>query len=123
VGQAKAITTAVRRAQISPADIGHVNCHATSTPLGDRIEVTAMRNAIGEHPVLTAPKSALGHLLGAAGAVEAILTVLAVHHGVVPPTRNLESRRRSPRLGHRCRQTTVHVADSGIERFFRVRRP
>jgi 3-oxoacyl-[acyl-carrier-protein] synthase II len=91
VGQAKAITTAVRRAQISPADIGHVNCHATSTPLGDRIEVTAMRNAIGEHPVLTAPKSALGHLLGAAGAVEAILTVLAVHHGVVPPTRNLDN--------------------------------
>jgi 3-oxoacyl-[acyl-carrier-protein] synthase II len=90
VGQARAISAALRVGGIDPADVGHVNCHATATPGGDVAETVAIRKAIGEHPVLTAPKGSFGHLLGAAGAVEAILTVLSIHDGVVPATLNLE---------------------------------
>jgi 3-oxoacyl-[acyl-carrier-protein] synthase II len=68
----------------------HVNAHATSTPVGDIAEIKALHQAVGDHPVLTSTKSMTGHLLGAAGAVEAIATILAVHHGVVPPTINLD---------------------------------
>jgi 3-oxoacyl-[acyl-carrier-protein] synthase II len=90
-GQARAIGTALRIAGLDPADIGHVNCHATSTTVGDVTETVAIRKAIGEHPVLTAPKGAFGHLLGAAGAVEAIITVLSIRDSVVPATLNLEN--------------------------------
>ena len=68
----------------------HVNAHATSTPVGDMAEALAIRTAIGDHPVLTATKSMTGHLLGAAGALESIATVLSVRDGVVPPTINLD---------------------------------
>ena len=88
-GQSRAITAALRTAGVDAADVGHVNCHATSTPVGDVAETVAVGKAIGTHPVLTAPKGSLGHLLGAAGAVEAIATVLAVREGLVPPTANL----------------------------------
>jgi 3-oxoacyl-[acyl-carrier-protein] synthase II len=90
VGQAKAIASALRSAGVDPADVGHVNCHATSTPVGDVAETVAVRKAIGDHPVLTAPKSSFGHLLGAAGAVEAIITILSIHDGVVPATLNVD---------------------------------
>ncbi|MEV6169239.1 beta-ketoacyl-[acyl-carrier-protein] synthase family protein [Streptomyces sp. NPDC051954] len=89
-GQARAIRAAVRSAGLRPTDVGHVNAHATSTVVGDIPETVAIRSALGDHPVLTGPKGALGHLLGAAGAVEAIATVLTLHHGVIPPTANLE---------------------------------
>jgi 3-oxoacyl-[acyl-carrier-protein] synthase II len=89
-GQAKAIAQALRTSGIDPVDVGHVNCHATATPVGDVAETVAIRKAIGDHPVLTAPKSSFGHLLGAAGAVEAIMTVLSIQDGVVPPTLNLD---------------------------------
>jgi 3-oxoacyl-[acyl-carrier-protein] synthase II len=89
-GQAAAIRAAVRSADVAPTDVGHVNAHATSTVVGDIPETVAIREAIGDHPVLTAPKGALGHLIGAAGAVEATSTVLALYHGLVPPTANLE---------------------------------
>jgi len=88
-GQSRAIAAALRTAGLDPADVGHVNCHATSTSVGDVAETVAVRKAIGDHPVLTAPKGSLGHLLGAAGAVEAIATILAVREGLVPPTANL----------------------------------
>ncbi|GLZ52058.1 beta-ketoacyl-[acyl-carrier-protein] synthase family protein [Actinomycetospora sp. NBRC 106378] len=88
-GQSRAIAAALRTAGVDPADVGHVNCHATSTPVGDVAETVAVRKAIGDHPVLTAPKGSLGHLLGAAGAVEAIATILAVKEGQIPPTANL----------------------------------
>jgi 3-oxoacyl-[acyl-carrier-protein] synthase II len=88
-GQSRAIAAALRTAGLDPADVGHVNCHATSTPVGDVAETVAVRKAIGDHPVLSAPKGSLGHLLGAAGAVEAIATILAVKEGLVPPTANL----------------------------------
>jgi 3-oxoacyl-[acyl-carrier-protein] synthase II len=89
-GQARAMTMALRTGDIDPSRVGHVNAHATSTPVGDVTETVAVRKAIGEHPVLTAPKSVTGHMLGAAGAVESIATILSVHHGVIPPTMNLE---------------------------------
>ncbi len=81
---------AVRDAGLTAADIVHVNAHATSTPAGDIAEARAIRAAIGDHPVVTATKSMPGHLLGAAGAVESIATVLSVREGVVPITRNLD---------------------------------
>ncbi|MGH3951597.1 MAG: beta-ketoacyl-ACP synthase, partial [Pseudonocardiaceae bacterium] len=68
----------------------HVNAHATSTPVGDVTETVAVRKSIGEHPILTAPKGALGHLLGAAGAVESIATILSLYNGLIPPTMNLD---------------------------------
>jgi 3-oxoacyl-[acyl-carrier-protein] synthase II len=90
VGAARAIRAALRDAAIDPADVVHVNAHATGTPVGDVAEIVALHNSIGEHPVVTSTKSMTGHLLGAAGAVESIATILAVYHGVVPPTINLD---------------------------------
>ncbi len=89
-GAARAITLALRDADLTAADVAHVNAHATSTPVGDVAEALAVRTAIGDHPLITAPKSMLGHLLGAAGAVETIATVLSVRDDVVPATRNLD---------------------------------
>ena len=89
-GQSRAIAAALRTAGLDPADVGHVNCHATATNVGDVAETVAVKKAIGDHPVLTAPKGSLGHLLGAAGAVEAIATILSVREGLIPPTANLE---------------------------------
>jgi 3-oxoacyl-[acyl-carrier-protein] synthase II len=89
-GQARAMAQAIDDAGLTGSDITHVNVHATSTPVGDMPETLSIRSAIGAEPILTAPKSMLGHLLGGAGAVESIATVLAIHHGVIPPTANLE---------------------------------
>jgi 3-oxoacyl-[acyl-carrier-protein] synthase II len=91
IGQINAITQAVRSAGLSPLDVGHVNAHATSTVVGDIGEAVAISKALGEHVVLTAPKSALGHLVGGAGAVESIATLLSIYHGIIPATRNLEN--------------------------------
>jgi len=88
-GSARAIAKALKSADLSPADVGHVNAHATSTPVGDLAESNTILRALGDHPVVTATKSMTGHLLGAAGAVEAIATVLAVRDGVIPGTRNV----------------------------------
>ena len=89
IGQIAAMRAAMTMAGLSPSDIGHVNAHATSTVVGDIGEAAAIRSAIGEHPVVTAPKGALGHLVGGAGAVEGIATILALYEGVVPATLNL----------------------------------
>jgi 3-oxoacyl-[acyl-carrier-protein] synthase II len=89
-GASRAISAALRSADRAKSDVGHVNAHATATPVGDVAEAAAIRTAIGEHPVVTAPKGSLGHLLGAAGAVEGLACVLALRDGVVPPTLNLE---------------------------------
>ncbi|MCW2632993.1 MAG: beta-ketoacyl-[acyl-carrier-protein] synthase [Pseudonocardia sp.] len=88
-GAARAIGAALRSAGLEPSDVTHVNAHATATPVGDVAEAAAVRASIGTHPVVTAPKGALGHLLGAAGAVEALATVLSLRDGVIPPTINL----------------------------------
>jgi 3-oxoacyl-[acyl-carrier-protein] synthase II len=89
-GTVRAMRAALRDAGVAASDIRHVNAHATSTPVGDIAEIIALRNAKVENAVITSTKSMTGHLLGAAGAVESIATILAVHHGIVPPTINLE---------------------------------
>jgi len=89
-GAVRAIEIALRDAGIAKSDVVHVNAHATSTMVGDLAEIKALHRALGDHPLLTSTKSMTGHLLGAAGAVESIATILAVYHGVVPPTINLD---------------------------------
>ena len=89
-GQIRAIRHALRSAGLSPYDVTHVNAHAPGTQVGDRVEAAAVLEALGPHPLVTATKSVTGHLIGGAGAVEAIFTVLAVRDGVIPPTRNLD---------------------------------
>jgi beta-ketoacyl ACP synthase len=87
-----AITRAIRLAGLTPADISHVNAHATGTQVGDVAEGKAINKALGPHggnAAVYAPKSALGHSVGAVGAVESILTVLALRDQVIPPTLNL----------------------------------
>jgi 3-oxoacyl-[acyl-carrier-protein] synthase II len=89
-GFVRAVQKALVDSGLSGSDIVHVNAHATSTPTGDMAEVAGLRAVIGEHPVLTATKSMTGHLLGAAGALESIATILAIRDGVVPPSINLD---------------------------------
>ncbi|MDN4163557.1 beta-ketoacyl-[acyl-carrier-protein] synthase family protein [Nocardioides abyssi] len=92
-GATRAMRAALRDADLSPGDVAHINAHATSTPQGDVAEALAIRNALGgasSGAVLTSTKSMTGHLLGAAGALESVATVLALHHRTVPPTINLD---------------------------------
>ncbi|WIB58667.1 beta-ketoacyl-[acyl-carrier-protein] synthase family protein [Curtobacterium sp. MCLR17_007] len=89
-GQARAMTQALRMGGLHGGDVDHVNAHATGTPVGDASEAAAIARVVGRGAVVTAPKSAIGHLFGAAGAVETILTVRSLETGVVPPTLNLE---------------------------------
>ena len=91
-GAARAMAAALRESDLSPGDVLHINAHATSTPQGDVAEAGAIRAVLGEEPaaVVTSTKSMTGHLLGAAGALESVATVLALHHRTVPPTINLE---------------------------------
>jgi 3-oxoacyl-[acyl-carrier-protein] synthase II len=90
-GSMRAIAKALKMARLSPRDISHVNAHATSTPVGDVAESKTIIRAIGTHPVVTATKSMTGHMLGAAGAVEAIATVLAVQNDIVPGTQSIQN--------------------------------
>ena len=87
-----AMTRAIELAGLTPGDIDHVNAHATGTVVGDVAESVAINRALGNHkPAVYAPKSALGHSVGAVGAVESILTVLALRDGIIPPTLNLKN--------------------------------
>jgi 3-oxoacyl-[acyl-carrier-protein] synthase II len=93
-GAFRCMSAAIRRAGISPADIDYINAHGTSTPLGDEIELKAVERLVGNaagNMAMSSTKSSIGHLLGAAGAVEAIFCLLALRDGVVPPTLNLEN--------------------------------
>ena len=86
------MTRAIQLAGLTPTDIDHVNAHATGTSVGDVAEGKAINNAMGGHtPAVYAPKAALGHSVGAVGAVESILTVLALRDGIIPPTLNLRN--------------------------------
>jgi 3-oxoacyl-[acyl-carrier-protein] synthase II len=89
------LRAALEDAGISTSDVVHINAHATSTPAGDTAEAKAIREVFGadaDNIVVSAPKSNMGHLLGAAGAVETIATILAVREKVVPPTLNLDDK-------------------------------
>ncbi|TYP88535.1 beta-ketoacyl-[acyl-carrier-protein] synthase family protein [Blastococcus xanthinilyticus] len=89
-GAGRAITAALRDAGLSATDVGHVNAHATSTPVGDTAEAAAIRSSLGEHVMVSATKSQTGHLLGAAGALESVFTILALREQIVPATANLD---------------------------------
>ncbi|MDD5259646.1 MAG: beta-ketoacyl-ACP synthase II [bacterium] len=93
-GATKAMNLALQRAGLKPADVDYINTHGTSTPMGDKIETQAIKKVFGEHAYKIAvgsTKSMTGHLLGAAGSVEAIICLLAMQHKIVPPTINLEN--------------------------------
>jgi 3-oxoacyl-[acyl-carrier-protein] synthase II len=93
-GGYRSMKAAIERASIAPGDIDYINAHGTSTPLGDEIELNAVARMLGNsvgNASMSSTKSAIGHLLGAAGSVEAIFCVLAMRDGVAPPTLNLEN--------------------------------
>jgi len=94
IGAVGAARRALAKAGLEPSDIAHVNAHATSTPEGDKSELQAIRTIFGDHAddvSITANKSMIGHTLGAAGAIESIITILTMREGCVPPTINLEN--------------------------------
>ena len=93
VGVAEMMRQALQRADIDPQRVGYINAHGTSTPLGDAAETKAIKDVFGDHAyelAVSSTKSITGHCLGAAGAIEAMMCVLAIHHGVLPPTINYE---------------------------------
>ena len=90
---AAAIEGALKDAELNPEDIGYINAHGTSTKVNDRIEAIAIRRVFGGRSIpVSSNKSMIGHTLGAAGAIEAVATVLTVHYGILPPTINYETK-------------------------------
>ncbi|MGE5807718.1 MAG: beta-ketoacyl-ACP synthase II [Nitrospirota bacterium] len=93
-GAARCMKMAIRDSGVSPADMGYINAHGTSTKFGDELETTAIKTVFGDHAyklAVSSTKSMTGHLLGAAGGVEAVASVLALDRGILPPTINLEN--------------------------------
>ncbi|KFN41235.1 beta-ketoacyl-ACP synthase II [Arenimonas oryziterrae] len=93
-GPARCMAMAMRDAGINPDQVEYLNAHGTSTPLGDLAETLAMKRALGDHAyktMVSSTKSMTGHLLGAAGGVEAVFSIMALHTGVIPPTINLDN--------------------------------
>ena len=91
VGVVEMMRQALERAEVAPEDVDYINAHGTATPLGDAAETKAIKEVFGEHAyelAVSSTKSEVGHMFGAAGAVEAMVCALAIHHGVIPPTIN-----------------------------------
>ena len=115
-GAFRAMKAALKNGQLQPGDIQYVNAHGTSTPLGDDLELSAVERLFGDEArglAMSSTKSATGHLLGAAGAVEAIFSILAIRDGVVPPTLNLENPSRESvidRVPQQAQERRVEIA-------------
>ncbi len=112
-GAFRAMRAAFRNGRLDPADVQYVNAHGTSTPLGDDLELEAVERFFGAHAsglAMSSTKSATGHLLGAAGAIEAIFSILAIRDGVAPPTLNLDSPSRESvvdRVAHTAQERRI----------------
>ncbi|MBV8770494.1 MAG: beta-ketoacyl-ACP synthase II [Hyphomicrobiales bacterium] len=115
-GAYRSMAAAMRRADIAPADLDYINAHGTSTPVGDEIELRAVERLLGNAcaaVAMSSTKSATGHLLGAAGAIEAIFSILAIRDGIVPPTINLDNPSVETAIDlvpHVAKRRTVEVA-------------
>lgn len=112
-GAARAMRAALDAAGAAPSDVVHVNAHATSTPQGDIAEAIAIRSALGENTtaIVSGTKSMTGHTLGAAGALEALFTVLALHHRLAPPTINIDEL--DPQIGLNVAANTAQALPEG----------
>jgi 3-oxoacyl-[acyl-carrier-protein] synthase II len=117
-GQVRAMREAMATAGLGPSDIGHVNAHATGTPAGDGVEASAVIDAVGNHPLVTATKSSTGHMIGGAGAVEAIFTVLSLRDGVIPATRNLDTQAPDIKLNVVTRSPYRTTTDAALSNSF-----
>ncbi len=117
-GGGRCMQAALDSAKLNPEDVDYINAHGTSTPTGDLCETQGIKNVFGSHAkklMVSSSKSMTGHLLGAAGGIEAAFSVLAVHHGVVPPTINLDDPDPVCDLDyvpHTARETGINVAIS-----------
>ena len=116
-----AITSALKAAGIKPEDIDHINMHGTSTPLGDIAETQSIKKVFGDHAYkinLNSTKSMTGHMLGAAGAAESIATVLAIYHGIIPPTINYEHPDPDCDLNYTTNEAEVRDVTYGLNNAF-----
>lgn len=115
-GGFRSMQAALKRAELNPSDVDYINAHGTSTPLGDEIELGAIKRLFGEAAYklsMSSTKSAIGHLLGAAGAVEAIFSILAIRDNVAPPTLNLDDPSEGCDIDlvpHQPKKRTINVA-------------
>lgn len=117
-GAARCMSIALKDARLNPQDVGYINAHGTSTPLGDLAETTAVKTTFGEHAYnipVSSTKSMTGHLLGAAGGVEAIFSLLAIRDGIIPATINLDQASEGCDLDyvpHTAREQNIDIAIS-----------
>ena len=117
-GPSRCMLSALKDAGLNADQVEYLNAHGTSTPLGDLAETLAMKRALGDHAykiMVSSTKSMTGHLLGAAGGAEAIFSVLAIHHGIIPPTINLDEPGEGCDLDyvpHTAREKKIDVAMS-----------
>ncbi|MDD2876326.1 MAG: beta-ketoacyl-ACP synthase II [Acidiphilium sp.] len=115
-GAYRAMKAALKSGRLAPSDIQYINAHGTSTPMGDDLELEAVENMFGDagkNVAMSSTKSATGHLLGAAGAIEAVFSILAIRDGVAPPTLNLDTPSRTSvidRVAHTAQERKIDIA-------------
>ena len=120
-GAVRVMTKALKKAGLQPSDIDYVNAHGTSTPFNDKLETLALRRTFGDHArrlAISSTKSMTGHLLGAAGGLEAGISALAIHHQVAPPTINLDNPSENCRLNYSAHRASRKVSEAAMSNSF-----